>query len=113
MHRFGDRLEKRSEHPGEICLGVLDGEAENEKFEIVVCPRESSRASIELRLVYWGEGVGWYVQRTMPLPADLAGLRALLRRAQRLASGNGAYRQRAAGSRLLTLPPPAGKRQPT
>jgi hypothetical protein len=106
MHRFSDKLAEESGSLGEICVGVLDGEARDEKFEVVVRHPGSARASVELRLVRWGEGLGWYAQRTMTLPPDLAGLRALLRRAQRLRSGDSAVKQRRAVGRLLALPNP-------
>jgi hypothetical protein len=114
MQRFGNRLEKESGHPGEVCLGVLDGDTQDEKFEVVLCPQKSGRATVELRRVCWGEGVGWYVQRTMPLPGELTGLRALLRRAQRLGSSAGHGTRKGAGAKVFRLPyPDADVRRPS
>ena len=67
-----------------ICLGVLDGRQRDEKLELLVRTTAAGAAEVELRLLAWGEGIGWYPQRTLPLPWDLALLRALLRRAERL-----------------------------
>ena len=86
---------------GAICLGVLDGRQRDEKLELLVRTTAAGAAEVELRLLAWGEGIGWYPQRTLPLPGDLALLRALLRRAERL-SRRGAH---AAGSaRVVPLP---------
>jgi hypothetical protein len=108
MRRFSDKLENQSERIGEMCLGVLDGETQDEKFEVVLRRQEQRPPSIELRLVRWGEGVGWYVQRTTPLPADLCGLRGLLRRAQRIHASESpqARPQANARGRVIALPRP-------
>ena len=86
----------------EVCLGVIDGRHEGEKLELVCRDREPGTVEVELRLLAWGEGIGWYVQRTLPLPPELAGLRVLLRRAERLARGRGAGSE--AGARILPFP---------
>ena len=69
--------------PREFSLGILDGRRQAEKIELV-CQETDSGPEVQLRLLAWGEGIGWYSQRTLPLPSDLAGLRALLRRAEHL-----------------------------
>jgi hypothetical protein len=69
--------------PREFSLGVIQGRGEGEKLEVVCHAHGSRIVDVELRLLAWGEGIGWYAQRTLPLPRDLAQLRALLRRAER------------------------------
>jgi len=88
--------------PREFCLGVIDGRQEGEKLELACRETQSGTLEVELRLLAWGEGIGWYPQRTLPLPPELAHLRALLRRAERLTG-----RQRGAGevgARVLPFP---------
>lgn len=86
----------------EVCLGVIDGRQEGEKLELACRENEFGTVEVELRLLAWGEGIGWYCQRTLPLPGNLAGLRVLLRRAERLGRGRSAERR--AGGRVLSFP---------
>ncbi len=93
----------------ETSLGVVDGRDDAEKLEIIRRREPSGAVQLELRLLAWGEGVGWYAQRTIPLPADARPLLALLRRAER-ASCHG----REAGPRcaVVALPAPAALARP-
>ena len=68
----------------EICIGVIPGRQQEEKLELLARLTPTGAVEIEFRLLAWGEGVGWYPQRTLPLPADFVLVRALLRRAERL-----------------------------
>lgn len=68
----------------EMSLGVVDGRGRAEKLEVICRQQPSGAVELELRLLAWGEGVGWYSQRTIPLPSDPRDLRALLRRAERV-----------------------------
>lgn len=86
----------------EQCLGVIDGRHEGEKLELIYRENESGAGEVQLRLLAWGEGIGWYCQRTLPLPRDLACLRVLLRRAERFTRGRSARTE--AGARILPLP---------
>lgn len=86
----------------EFCLGVIDGRQVGEKLELICRENESGSAEVELRLLAWGEGIGWYAQRTLPLPPELAGLRVLLRRAERLTRARGIGSE--AGARILPFP---------
>jgi len=88
--------------PREVCLGVVDGEQEDQKLELRCRETETGTVEVELRLLAWGEGIGWYSQRSLPLPADLAGLRVLLRRAERHTRARGSERQ--AGARIVAFP---------
>ncbi len=71
----------------ETCLGVIDGRRDDEKLELACRESDTGALELELRLVSWGEGIGWYPQRTLALPPDLAGLRLLLRRGERRTGG--------------------------
>ncbi len=82
-------------------VGVLDGRHGDEKLELLVRETAAGAVEIELRLLAWGKGIGWYPQRTLPLPADLVLLRALLRRAESL-SRRGTRQDR--GTRIVALP---------
>lgn len=87
----------------ERTLGVTGGRAPAEKLELICRESASGTVEIELRLLAWGEGVGWYPQRTLPLPGNLAQLRTLLRRAEAVSRRGAA---RGTGARLLHFPLP-------
>ena len=87
----------------ERTLGVMDGRELGEKLELVCRETGSGAVEVELRLLAWGEGVGWYPQRTLPLPRDLAQLHALLRRAEAV-TGRAASRE--TSSNVLRFPLP-------
>jgi hypothetical protein len=74
--------------PREFSLGVVEGGGSGEWLEVVCREQESRTVDVELRLLVWGKGVGWYSQRTLPLPRNLTQLRALLRRAERQSQGS-------------------------
>jgi hypothetical protein len=62
-------------------LGQLEGENEQEKVELVLHHTAEGYASLEVRSLRWGPGIGWYVQKTINLdPAQVHRLDHLLRR---------------------------------
>ena len=52
----------------EVFVGVLSGN-DDQKIEIVI--KEDER-NFDIRLLGYGEGIGWYVQKTIPVPIDQA-----------------------------------------
>lgn len=76
----------------ELSLGIVGGRSAGEKLEVVYRETETGAVEIDVRLLAWGEGIGWYPQRTLPLTAHLGPLRALLRRAEGLARSGGRRR---------------------
>jgi hypothetical protein len=91
---------------GETSVGVVQGPEETQKLEVVCRITGPGEPEVELRLLAWGEGVGWYRQRTLPLPADLSALLCLLRRAKRL---RGASRPPAVTRARVVAFPVAGR----
>jgi hypothetical protein len=62
-------------------LGQLEGENEQEKVELVLHHTAEGPASLEVRSLRWGPGIGWYVQKTISLDsAQVHRLEHLLRR---------------------------------
>jgi hypothetical protein len=62
-------------------LGQLEGENEKEKVELILHQTREGSASLEVRSLRWGHGVGWYAQKTITLaPAQVQRLDHLLRR---------------------------------
>lgn len=62
-------------------LGQLEGGNEKEKVELVLHHAAEGSASLEVRSLRWGPGIGWYVQKTIVLdPAQVHRLDRLLRR---------------------------------
>lgn len=89
--------------PRELSLGVIDGRTPDEKLEVVYREGPDGAPEVALRQLAWGAGLGWYPQRTVPLPADLRALRALLRRAERRAARGRAH---PAAARRTVVPLP-------
>lgn len=77
---------ERDPERGDLCLGVVDGCKADQKLELVLCEQQSGSPCLELRLVAWDEGLGWYRQQTLALPAELTMLDVLIHRARRLMS---------------------------
>ncbi len=46
----------------ETCLGVIDGRRDDEKLELACRESDTGALELVLRLVSWGEGIGWYPQ---------------------------------------------------
>jgi hypothetical protein len=63
-------------------LGQLEGENQKEKVELILRQTAEGQAGLEVRSLRWGQGVGWYVQKTIILdPTQVQRLDRLLRRA--------------------------------
>lgn len=61
-------------------IGIVDGLEENEKVEVVM---EPSGERLHIRLLSWGEGVGWYPQKTIALDhSELEAFQGLLNQAK-------------------------------
>ncbi len=91
----------------EITLGVLDGCGPDEKLEVRARESQSGRLELELRALAWGEGIGWYPQRTIPLPGDLRQLSAVLHWAARL---TGRPRESEMTRKVVALPAAGARR---
>lgn len=55
----------------EVLIGSIGGD-ENEHVIEVVAVEEDGRNRYEIRLLSFGEGIGWYVQKTLPLDSNQA-----------------------------------------
>ncbi len=53
-------------HEQEVILGEQINTAETEQIEVALVSDEKT-ARLELRLLTWSEGIGWYVQKRIPL----------------------------------------------
>ena len=67
---------------GEFILGGQFNEDETTRLEVaLVASRGKTR--LELRLLGWGEGIGWYVQKSIQLdPLQIRALRGILGRVE-------------------------------
>jgi hypothetical protein len=80
-------------------LGQLEGENEKEKVELVLHHTAEGSASLEVRSLRWGSGIGWYVQKTINLdPAQVHRLDHLLRRSSIV------RRKRGIGGKVIAFP---------
>lgn len=69
----------------ESILGILNGKRENEKIEVLMERTESSTDCVQLRLLSWGEGVGWYPQKTIVFDCnEIGALQSILKQAEAL-----------------------------
>jgi len=88
-------------------IGVIDGSDEREKIEVLMV-REEPEAKIHLRSLSWGEGIGWYPQKTLILNCKEVGkLQMLLNQIQAIVKTEP---QKKACSRGKIIPFP--RRQP-
>jgi len=55
----------------EVLVGSIGGD-ENEHVIEVVAVEEEGKSRYEIRLLSFGEGIGWYVQKTLPLDSGQA-----------------------------------------
>ncbi|HWP93330.1 MAG TPA: hypothetical protein VNN20_14145 [Thermodesulfobacteriota bacterium] len=55
----------------EVLLGSISGD-ENDHIVEVVVVEDGSKNRYEIRLLSFGEGIGWYVQKTLPLDSNQA-----------------------------------------
>lgn len=66
-------------------IGVLEGRDGVEKVEVLLNRGQGSKGEISLRLLSWGEGIGWYPQKTIRLDSrQLRALQTLLKKADML-----------------------------
>lgn len=66
-------------------IGVLEGRDGEEKVEVLVNRGQGSKGEIFLRVLSWGEGIGWYPQKTIQLdPRQLRALQTLLKKVDAL-----------------------------
>lgn len=67
----------------EQVIGVLDGKNESEKVEVMLNSEKGETGRLHLRLLSWGEGIGWYPQKTIELDCrNLAALQTLCKKAE-------------------------------
>jgi len=80
-------------------LAQLDGENAKEKIELVLRHTEEGSTALEVRSLRWGQGIGWYTQKTIVLdPSQKRRLASLLRRAALRGQS------RTGGGKILTFP---------
>jgi hypothetical protein len=67
----------------EQVIGVLTGDNESERLEVLLHSEKGEAGRLHLRLVSWGEGIGWYPQKTIELDCrNLANLQTLCKKAE-------------------------------
>lgn len=67
---------------GEFILGGQFNEDETTRLEVALLS-SVGKSKIELRLLGWGEGIGWYVQKSIQLdPLQIRALRGMLGRTE-------------------------------
>ncbi|MBI4490481.1 MAG: hypothetical protein HY694_15465 [Deltaproteobacteria bacterium] len=60
-----------------IVLGELEGENTGERVELILHRSGEGSTRLEIRSLCWGQGIGWYVQKTIIL--DLIQVKMLAR----------------------------------
>ncbi|MFQ5779548.1 MAG: hypothetical protein ACE5HN_02025 [Nitrospiria bacterium] len=69
----------------ERVIGILDGKDETEKVEVLLDCEQGEAAQIHMRLLSWGEGIGWYPQKTINLGCrHLGALQTVCKKAEAL-----------------------------
>ncbi len=67
----------------ETQLTIIPGASENDRLLVVLCHEKREGSYVELRQQSWGEGVGWYTQKSVTVqPDQVAELRNSLGPAQ-------------------------------
>ncbi len=69
-------------HRGDTPAAIsrVEGKNEKEEVELIFRKTEECSMSLEIRSLRWGEGVGWYVQKTIVLgPTQVRALARVLR----------------------------------
>jgi hypothetical protein len=70
-------------------IGVLEGKNGSEKLEVLVDHDQKNGGQIHLRLLSWGEGIGWYPQKTVEIDCrQIDALQSHLRYAEALLKQN-------------------------
>lgn len=88
-------------------IGVLEGRDGAEKVEVLLNRGQGRKGALSLRLLSWGEGIGWYPQKTIRLDSrQLRALQTLLKKVDLLPQP----RKRGEGKRRgKVLPFPLGR----
>ncbi|MGH7807319.1 MAG: hypothetical protein ACRENT_04430 [Thermodesulfobacteriota bacterium] len=55
----------------EVLLGSISGNEHDQIIEVVAI-EEKGQSRYEIRLLSFGEGIGWFVQKTLPLDSTQA-----------------------------------------
>ncbi len=73
----------------ESIIGILEGKDTSEKVEVLLARDEESSDQLQFRLLSWGEGIGWYPQKTITLDCqEIGALRTILNRANAITKAN-------------------------
>lgn len=105
VRRICSRREQRGVgYVNEHSLGLINGRGEHEKVEVVLSQADDGTREVKLILQSWGEGIGWYPQKTIALDLSQIGP---LQRALGMAKGfvREGQPQEAYGGAILILPP--------
>lgn len=82
-------------------LAQLEGENLEEKIELIVRQTGQGSSTLEIRSLHWGDGVGWYVQKTINLaPTQVSRLAHLLHRSSIIAP------KKPRGGKIIPFPHP-------
>src|SRR5574341_806070 len=111
-HLFPRRGQRESLRFREYSLGVVNGQREHEKVEVVLSRGEDGTCEVKLILQSWGEGIGWYPQKTIPfLPSQIDPLQRALEKAKGVTRRQEPPPEQGGGV-MLTLPslPPGEER---
>jgi hypothetical protein len=94
-------------------IGVLEGKNGSEKLEVLVDPDRKNGGQIHLRLLSWGEGIGWYPQKTVEIDCrQIDALQSYLGYAEALLKQDRAKEARQADPILsFSLKPPTKQSQ--
>ena len=88
----------------ECVIGILEGRNETEKVEVHLTREGSTEEKLDLRLLSWGEGIGWYPQKTLALDCrEIDALQTILNRAKALIKTKNRQKPRARGE-LVPFP---------
>jgi len=88
----------------ESVIGILEGRNESEKVEVHLVQRGSAEERLDLRLLSWGEGIGWYPQKTIALNSgEIDALQTILKRAKALIQTNNRENSKSLGE-LVPFP---------
>jgi len=69
----------------ESVIGILEGRSETEKIEVHLRQEGNAEERLDLRLLFWGEGIGWYPQKTIALDCrEIDALQTILKRVKAL-----------------------------
>lgn len=82
----------------QVFLGELDSENHEEKIELVL-HRGDQGSNLQVRSLRWGEGIGWFVQKTITLDStQVKDLGRLLRQ-----TPSGSHREIKTSAKVIDL----------